>query len=405
MTELTILKNGALPSTAFSGAELPQTRLDDGIGASFARISYKGSKWNVVNQQKIEPVMALMGGTKVQSPFLDVVILKAANHPTKAWFADAYQEGDSKQPDCFSNDGLKPDPMSLKKQNEICLDCPRNAWGSRINRETGEASRGKACSDSKKLAIVPVGDIENKIYGGPMLLQVPPSSLKRLGPYQNVLAANGFHYAQVYTRITFDNEAAYPLFVFDALQALDDVQAEQVVRMLKHPLVEQILSSNVRFDDGGGEGPAQPSASVHTLRAPAKPAKPAAPAPVQAPDDLAIPDHLKAQALTPEQQKIADLEAQLAAAKAPKAPEPPKLTPEQQKIKDLEDQLAAAKAGAAPAPARVGRPRGPRTPAVAPTNMDSQKAADTELPGAGNPPPDDAISRINATLNKAKELI
>jgi hypothetical protein len=228
-----------------------------------------------------------------------------------------------------------------------------------------------------------------------------------------MLEANGFHYAQVYTRITFDNESAYPLFVFDALAALDDVQAEQVIKMLQHPLIERILDTEMKtieaWDEAGPvmNPPQQQTASVHTLRPAAKPAEPA-----KANDDLAIPPHLKAGGQTEAQKKIAELEAQLAAAKAP-PPEPePDLTPEQQKIKDLEAQLAAAKGGATAA--KPGRPRGAprRTPAVAPTNMSSAPAepaaasvtpVQENLPGTGNG--EDPIAKINQTLSKAKSLI
>lgn len=246
--ELTIFRQGGMvPSTAFQGVSLPIQRLDDGVSAGFAKLSYKGGRWGIKYQGQYNPVQARMpDGTIIQSPFLDVVILRSAGHPSKAWYEGLYAEGDNAPPDCWSTNGFKPDIGVPKQQSPTCIGCQWNVWGSKVNRDTGEATRGKACMDSKRIAVVPVGDIENKYYGGPMMLNVPPTSLKRLGPYQNGLEANGFHYAQVWTRITFEPQSAYPLFVFDAMSALNDVQAQQVIKMMNHPLIDRILNTELR---------------------------------------------------------------------------------------------------------------------------------------------------------------
>ena len=260
--ELTIFKNGAVPSLKFKGAELPKQRLDDGVSAGFARISYKGSKWGIRYQGAYTPIQARMPtGELIQSPFLDVVILRAAGHPNKAWYAGAYSEGEMSQPpDCWSSNGQVPDAGAPNRQSTTCLGCKWNVWGSKINRDTGLATKGKACMDSKRLAVVPVGDIMNVTYGGPMMLSVPPSSLKRLGPYQNMLEAATFHYASVWTRITFESESAYPLFNFDAIAPLNDVQADQVLAMVKHPVIDRILDTESVTVEAWDES----AASVHS---------------------------------------------------------------------------------------------------------------------------------------------
>ena len=86
MTELTIFKQGGMvPSTAFQGVNLPSQRLDDGVSAGFAKVSYKGGRWGIKYQGQYTPVQARMpDGTVIQSPFLDVVLLRSAGHPSKA---------------------------------------------------------------------------------------------------------------------------------------------------------------------------------------------------------------------------------------------------------------------------------------------------------------------------------
>jgi len=103
--------------------------------------------------------------------------------------------------------------------------------------------------------------------------------------------------------------------------------------------------------------------------------------------------------LTPEQQKIRDLEAQLAAAKAPQPEPEPVLTPEQLKIKELEAQLAATK---------TAKPRGrPRTqpvgpPTTAPTQAGNGTVA--TLPANDEPPTtpvgNDISNRIAGLVKK-----
>src|SRR5215471_10814231 len=144
--ELTIFKQGGQVSTAFQGVHLPTQRLDDGVSAGFAKVSYKGSKWGIKYQGQYHPVQARMpDNTIIQSPFLDVVILRAAAHPSKAWYEGVYAEGDNAPPDCWSTNGFKPDVGVPKQQCATCIGCQWNVWGSKVNRDTGEATRGKAC--------------------------------------------------------------------------------------------------------------------------------------------------------------------------------------------------------------------------------------------------------------------
>lgn len=407
--ELTIFRQGGQVSTAFQGVHLPQQRLDDGVSAGFAKVSYKGSKWGIKYQGQYNPVQARMpDGTIIQSPFLDVVILRAAGHPSKAWYEGLYAEGDSAPPDCWSTNGFKPDVGVPKIQSPTCVGCQWNVWGSKVNRDTGEATRGKACMDSKRLAIVPVGDIENKYYGGPMMLSVPPTSLKRLGPYQNALEANGFHYTQVWTRLQFEPQSAYPLFTFDAMSALNDAQAQQVVKMLNHPLIERILNTELRTAEAWDEPapvsqvqvpqgaptqasqPVRPHPDANQGLAGGQPVQPAQPAPppVQQPQPMAPPPPTgpapgtvaqpqpqqevisPPQPVTPVQPpqgQVTDVQDQ-AAPPAPTLPPgmvlPPGMTPEMAAAFMAQFNPGQKAAG--------GRGRGTkRTPPVQPTNMDS----------------------------------
>jgi len=233
---LTIFRNGQFQvSKLFDNAKLPTTGLDEGIGAGFARVVYKGGKWGIRYQGEYHPYeITLNNGQKVDSPYLDIVMLRSAAHSSKAWYEGAYTEGQMGPPDCYSSNGVVPDPASAKPQSRNCAQCEHNKFGSKINAQTGEAMKGKACMDMKRVAVVPVGDIENVSLGGPMMLSVPPSSLKRLVGYQNQLRGMGVNYATVWTRVSFVKQTngqpmSYPLMDFDAMSGFNDEQADKIL--------------------------------------------------------------------------------------------------------------------------------------------------------------------------------
>lgn len=431
---LTIFKTGAQVSTAFRGITLPTARLDEGVEAGFARVTYKGKNWGVRYQGKMFGIPFRMpDGTVINSPWLDVVLLRAAHRPNKAWYEGSYTEGDSQPPDCWSSDGHKPDESAPKRQSPTCVGCKWNVWGSKVQRETGVATRGKACMDMKRVAVVPVGDIENKMFGGPMLLSIPPSSLKRLGPYQNMLEANGFNYVQVWTRIAFEADSAFPLFAFDAMSALNDVQAAQVVKMLEHPLINRILNTEMKQVEAWDDSAEQVHRDIATAAVPAQTVYPgdkqgASPATPETDDPGPPPDFLRRPQPAPQPQPApapAPQPVQTAPEPDPE-PEPapaPQLPPGITLPAGMTPEMAAAfmaQFAGQQAPAKRGRGRPPRTPPVSPAPTDSAAVAAAAAPALPTPvgfsadaapPPttptngqasvsDPAVAQLMSTINK-----
>ena len=319
-------------------------------------------------------------------------------------FQEAWKEGQPpRAPDCYSTGGFKPDAGAALKQDDGkgCLLCPQNGWGSK------EGSRGKACHEYKMLAVVPAGDIENKSLRGPMQFAVPPNSLKALKLYDAKLDGVGVHYAQVVTNVSF--APGLFEFAFDATMFLDDVQAAQAIKMMNHPMVDRILDEEIAVSAGDTDSPSG-SADMGTVHKMADVSEKPAPAQVS--------DPKPAQPQTPVEQPAPAKSEADKAMDQPHRGHPPELTPAEQEIADLKAKLAALEGGAKP---KRGRPRqnGARTPQVAPTNMDSAElkgpplpepvgqplpkaAANDSLPGAGKDP---ALDALNATLNRAKELL
>jgi len=210
-----------------------------GVQASFAVVGYKGRSWRLKHRGE---ETLLRDGQNRPIPELEVVIVGVAPSVSKIYYAKSYTEGDDSAPDCFSLDGVAPDAAAPKKQNATCGTCPHNQWGSRI---TEAGKRAKSCQDSRRIAIVPLLDIENESLGGPMLLRIPPTSLPNLANYADFLTRKGADVPWVGTKLSFDYDVAYPKIVFEALGFLNDDQAQQVVDVMQNPLIERML-----FDAG-----------------------------------------------------------------------------------------------------------------------------------------------------------
>jgi hypothetical protein len=272
-------------------------------------------------------------------------------------------------------------------------------WGSKVNRDTGQATRGKACMDMKRLAVVPALDITNKGMGGPIMLSVPPSSLKRLGPYQGMLEANGVNYCQVWTRVSFLAGQAYPVFDFDAKAALNDQQADEVVTMLEHPLIDRILNLELEQTEAWDESAQEVHRSIKPTAddRPVAMTQPGAQVASVGKDDLEIPAHLK----RPPETKPAP--AAEAPAGLPEEPPPGVDAAQWAAFLAMQKGQAPKKRGRAPAQ------DGKRTPQVSPEPTDSAAVvagqtavADTPIPLPDGPVPVAASSDV---LNKLMETI
>lgn len=246
--------------------------LSSGIQSSFGLIGYKGKVWSIRYRGDDTPLMREDGDGPKSS--IEVVVLSASKAVSKVWYEQGYVEGSTAAPDCFSNNGIAPDPASLKKQCDSCALCPMNQWGSRM---TPAGKNGKACADSKRLAVVPMQDLQNEMFGGPMLLRVPAASLQDLAMYGQKMSQLGYPYYAIATRIAFDTAESYPKFVFGAIRPLTDAEADIVLVERTNHTVERILSENEFATPASAETPSaggvfeqEPEAQVTTKQTPAK---------------------------------------------------------------------------------------------------------------------------------------
>lgn len=263
-------------------ASVPVTNdLSAGVQASFGLIGYKGKVWTVRYRGEEHPQLRDDGDGAKNS--IEVVIIKAASVVSKIWYEEGYVEGSTAPPDCYSNNGIRPEAASMKPQSETCAVCPRNQWGSRI---TPAGKQGKDCADSKRLAVVPMDDMQNEIFGGPMLLRVPAASLGDMAMYGDKMAQMGYPYFAIATRISFDTNEAYPKFLFNAIRPLSDDEADVVIGWQESNAVQRILSESEFAGSIAGGSPAhhepvfeqQPVTTQPATKQPATKPKPTTPA-------------------------------------------------------------------------------------------------------------------------------
>lgn len=97
-------------------------------------------------------------GNPIPGNKLDVIVLDALI--MKKWFANDFDPNNPESPDCFAfsedrkEDNLAPHVESTAAQNETCLGCPHNEWG------TADRGKGKACRDVRRLALITADDAD-----------------------------------------------------------------------------------------------------------------------------------------------------------------------------------------------------------------------------------------------------
>lgn len=239
MSNIVPLRAGQMPAIFANRQNLPDMNAaaHAGLVASFAVVGYKGKNWRIKYRGEDD---LLKDDRGVPIPSLGVVIVGMSEAVSKIFYDKKYAEGDDTPPDCFSIDGVTPDRAVAKPQHSACATCPQNAWGSRIS-DAGKKVR--ACQDSRRIAVVPAGDIDNTTYGGPMLLRVPPMSLNNLSHYATEIGRFGAQAFMVATELRFNYEMAYPQIEFHPLGWLTDAQAVAVAQAMENSLVSRMLGT------------------------------------------------------------------------------------------------------------------------------------------------------------------
>lgn len=215
MSDLTLFSPSNVPAFARNNEISDNTRALAGgsTNAGIKRISIKGG------------VFRLIAGGKemaaIDERYLNIIVVKAAPKISRIFYAKSYDADNITGPDCWSNDGERPDPTAEHRQSDTCMTCPQNVAGS------GQGN-SRACRYQQRLAVV----LENNPNGDVLQLTLPATSVfgkedgdkRPLQAYVKFLAmqSNPVNVEQIVTEMRFDTKAEAPKLHFKATRWLTE---------------------------------------------------------------------------------------------------------------------------------------------------------------------------------------
>ena len=249
MTNIALFNPSNVPSFVRNHelSETAKALTGGGVGNSTQRISIKGG------------VFRLLAGGKeiaaIDERFLDVIIVKAAPKVSRIFYAKSYDGDNITGPDCWSNDGDRPDASAENKQAASCMSCPQNIAGS------GQGN-SRACRYQQRLAVV----LENNIEGAVLQLTLPATSVfgkedgdkRPLQAFARNLALQNppISPEMVVTRMKFDTKAEAPKLHFAPNRWLTPEEYEIVKAQGESDDAKRAVVMTVAASDGVKSAPA-----------------------------------------------------------------------------------------------------------------------------------------------------
>ena len=244
---LAVIENFELPAVSGNmGAAMAEEM--EGLQLSFPRVkipSGGGLAFEVPGDDPENP--------DTEKEIIGVIV---DHHPVNAYWADKYAGGNN-PPDCSSMDGKVG--MDQDGNRKPCDTCPMNQWGS------DQEGRGKACKNMHRVYILREGEML------PLLLTLPPTSLKNLSDYLGLrVITKGLRSYGVITKVSLKkaqnaNGINYSQAVFSLAGKLSPEQTKamaeysQGIRSITRQLAiqadeyEQTGTSDAGIDYGYGD--------------------------------------------------------------------------------------------------------------------------------------------------------
>ena len=234
---VTKAKEPAAKTTAIAKvkANLPaniEQQFADEVAALQKRISAPSGDRITVTQGK---TFKLPNGLEVDELECVVVDFAAANY----WYDSQFDRNNIVPPKCFAIGlepaGLTPSDNSPDKQCESCAGCWANQFKSAAN------GRGKACSNTRLLGVIPVDADEDTPL---QILKVSSTGLKSFDGHVAAVAQKaGVPVRGVITKITFSDDDEWASLRFSVVQKLtpkDPLLA--IAQSLKDVALQRLLT-------------------------------------------------------------------------------------------------------------------------------------------------------------------
>jgi hypothetical protein len=265
MSNLTIFKN----PNAVAAAALPPSQLGEQIASKmggYNRIATNtnGTFKRIVNGEQM--------GKAIRGEF-NAIIVDMLGNPGRSYYIKEY-DPDAKPtaPDCYSNEGDKPEPGVAKPQHANCANCPKNAEGS------GKNGKGKACRFQRKVALLLEGDTSGDVYQ----FNIPAKSLFGKGSgnthpfesYCRYLVSNGAAPDRVVTTIAYNLDAETMELNFTADRFITPEELELVTTAQNNPTTRRLITISSGEADGAKKAQAKAETVVQEEAAAPKKKKP-----------------------------------------------------------------------------------------------------------------------------------
>jgi hypothetical protein len=182
-------------------------------------------------------------GQAVAGNKLDVIAIDSIYENT--YYTADYDPDSPASPVCFAfaheEGDLKPHPDSVEPQHSSCKGCPQNEFG------TAERGRGKACKNSRRLALLPASPLAADALGTAEVafMKLPVTSVKNWGQYVNTLATM---------------EKRPPFAVVTTIGSVPDTKTQFKITFDKKALINdgEILDVLVKRQEGQMKTPTPP---------------------------------------------------------------------------------------------------------------------------------------------------
>jgi len=179
---------------------------------------------------------------------IDGVIVFKKN--TRCYYETPY-DGSKNPPDCVADDGL----LGKGNPGGECSECPLAVFGSGTNQD-GSQSKGQACDQRQQLFLIRPGELL------PMLLTLPPTSLKAAKRYFLRLASKAMPYYAVVTRIGLTKDKSsggidYSAATFSVVDVLTAEQRDAFTTLNKQlgPQLEKVRATHESGSEMPGSQP------------------------------------------------------------------------------------------------------------------------------------------------------
>lgn len=190
--------------------------------------------------------------SKTNTDKLEVVIVNASKHISRTFYAKAWDpKAEAAPPDCWSNDGEKPDASVKAPQSSACANCPQDINGS------GQGTT-KACRKNRRVAVALATDLDGDVYQ--MTLQSKsifydmkaPGDLEHMpfNQYAKYVGSQGYNLNSLVTEMRFDGDSTVGKLFFKPVRFLEKDEWEQAKKLGETQAAKSAVTMTIAQADG-----------------------------------------------------------------------------------------------------------------------------------------------------------